>query len=181
MDQSRLRTLNRSLGDALGLSPHGEPEYKWFHAKDLTWDVLVDGNIVKLPQVPESLKDDGPSNTAPANRWVLAHWLPPQETKEQWEARFKGEIPYPRGGSYSVTDVILHRGVEPTEQLTSDVIGKVRALRNLSFAGIQSAIAEGREATRKEKDSYVSDAIDDRLPIPGHIPGQKDHVSFGGI
>lgn len=181
MDQSRLRLLNRALGDALGLNPHGEPEYKWFHAKDLTFDTLIGGRIASLPQVPESLKGDGPSHTASANRYVLAKWLPPYETKEQWDARTGGELPYPRGGSYNVTDIILRVGVEPTEQLTSDVIGKVRALRNLSFSGINSAIADGRAATRKEKDTFISDAIDDRIPIPGHIPGAKDHVSFGGI
>lgn len=181
MDQSGLRSLNRLLGYSLGLNPNGEPEYKWLHAKDLTFDLVIDGHTVALPQVPESLKGDGPSSTTPAHRYVLAKWTPTLESEDQWHRRFKGEMPYPRGGSYQVTDIILHVGVEPTEWLTNDVIGKVKALRELSVRGISEAMEAGRARTRKETDTFVSDAIDDRLPIPGHIPGKKDHVSFGGI
>lgn len=181
MDQSGLRFLNRLLGDSLGLSPAGEPEYKWFHAKDLLSEIVENGRIAVLPQVPESLKGDGPSMTAPAHRYVLAKWLPPQTTKEQWIAMFGDEIPYPRGGAYQATDIILHVGVEPTESLTNEVIGKVKAFRALSSQGIKDAMDAGRELSRKGTDAEISDRIADRLPHPGHVVGAKDNISFGGI
>lgn len=179
MDKSRLAQLNRSLGTALGMTPSGEPEYKWFHAKDLRSEIVEAGKIISLPQIPESLRGDGPSMTAPAHRYALAKWMPPQMPKEQWDAMFGGEIPYPRGGSYQATDIILHIGVEPTERLTDEVIGKVKAFRQLSAGDIKSAMDEGRAQTRRTTDAEISDRIADRIPYPGHVPGKKDNVSYG--
>jgi hypothetical protein len=174
--------LNQKLRDALGNAPSGDPKFKWIHAKDLTIRQRdTDGTWVDFPQLSETSTGDGNNPCAAAPRWVLATWMPPQHTLEQYRAMFGGSMPYPRNGRYVVTDIVLVRGAVPTEAVTDNVIGKEKARRRLVESQRREAISAGRDRVHMEGKRKAQDIISACFPAFKHAPGKKDHVSFGGI
>lgn len=178
MDKAYLESLNRKLRDALGVAPSGDALYRWSHARDLTYRRQSLTGYVDSPQLDEPSMGEGSNMDAPANRWALASWQPPQHTLAEYRMLFGDSMAYPRNGRYVVTDVILHRGVEPTEALTDHVIGKEKARRqSISPDFIQQAREKRRAEARSRNEAILLDA----RPAFEHAPGKKDGVSFGGV
>ena len=170
-----LKYLNQKLRDALGVSESGDPLYQWKHSRDLTVRMLEKGGYDDVPQ----LEDDGGVHFA--NKWAIAKWMPPMHTREQYRAAFGDSMPYPRNGRYTVTDTILPTGIEPTERVTDNVIGAEKFRRHLNEMQQMQHFEERRRKSDAEKSRISADILDDaQLPF-GHVPGAKDHVSFGGL
>lgn len=165
-----LKKLNDLLAFALGNNPKGEPLYKWAHSRDL-FALLPgrDGKIRPMRKIDE-------------DRWVITMWIPPLVTAEQWEEAFKGAAPYPRGGEYEVTDLLLHPGVEPTESVTQTVIGKIKAWRYATRHEIRQQRDDRAAYCQKSASDHATDIYRNQLPAFDGIPGKRGYnVSFGGV
>jgi hypothetical protein len=171
-----IKFLNRKLKDALGVSPAGDALFCWRHTGDLTVRQLEKDGYMDVPQI-----SDEADPMKPANRWAVAVWLPPMHTREQYRAAFGNSMPYPRNGRYTVTDIVLRVGQEPTEWMTDEVIGAEK-LRRYRTAVEQQRLFEDRRAKADADKRRVSSDIlmDAQLPFK-HVPGTKDNVSIGGL
>lgn len=169
-----IKYLNRKLRDALGVSESGEPLYQWKHSRDLTVRMLERCGYDDVPQLED---DDG---IRFANKWAIARWVPPVHTREQYRAAFGDSMPYPNNGRY-VADRIMPPGAEPTERMTDRAIGAEKFRRYLTEMQRQRCFEERRSKSDAEKSRISADILDDiKLPF-NHVPGAKDHVSFGGL
>ncbi len=171
-----IKLLNQKLRDTLGVSESGDAMFAWFHASNLTVRVLERGGYSDMPQL-----DNGEDAMKPANKWVIARWMPPSHTREQYRAAFGDSMPYPRNGRYTVTNIAMPEGVEPTERITDQAIAVEKIRRHFTEMQQMRAFEEGRNRAAAEKRRISADIMDDaKLPF-NHVPGAKDHVSIGGI
>lgn len=184
MDTHVLARLNRVLADpvtGLGRNPHGQPMYKWAHTRELQFPLALpsetrsQGGIFMLGshyQWTRQIEDD---------RWVLAVW-DGSWSEAQWNATFRGEVPWPRQGMYYASDIMLKPGVEPNDQATNDVLGKVRAKAPMTMKDFLEHAEAKVERAKRETEQIQSDYIDDVVTAFGNIPGKRGgSVSFGGI
>jgi hypothetical protein len=165
-----LKKLNDQLKFALGNNPKDEPLYRWTHTRDIfTMLPGRDGEIRPMRKIDE-------------DKWVIEMWTPPQLTVEQWEEAFKGVVPYPRGGEYEVTDIILHPGVEPSEGVTQTVIGTIKAWRHATRSEVKQLVDDRTTYCKKSASDHATDIYRNQLPAFDGIPGKRGYnVSYGGI
>lgn len=181
MDKDILKRLNRVLDDNLGRNPYGEPRYKWAHTRELMYPLArpderrTNGGLYVTGEHYEMTRQ------IEEDRWVVAVWEPSPD-EETWAAAFKGEVPWPRRGMYYVSDIMLRPGIEPNDQVTNDVLGKVKAKRALTFRDFLDHAEAKAEHMNKETERIQSDYIDDVVTAFGNIPGKRGgSVSFGGV
>ncbi len=181
MDKTVLARLNRSLEDHLGRNPHGQARYKWAHTRELLFPMVVHsdtrtkGGLYVVGQRYEMTRQ------IEEDRWVVAVWDSPQ-SREQWDATFRGEVPWPRQGMYYASDIMLLPGVEPNDLVTNDVLGKVKAKRTMTMLDFMEHAEAKVESRKRETERIQSDYIDDVVTAFGNIPGKRGgSVSFGGV
>lgn len=167
MDHSLLKKLNRRLGDLRGCNPHGQPVYKWFHSRDLTYPVKTQSGYEHWRQVEE-------------DRWLVAKWMPPMPRSE-WELQFP-DLGYPAQGIYYATDLILTPGMEPNDTITDQAAGMLKINEHKTMRDHLDDIERARERNDRAQRNRISDIIDNEWTAFNHVPGRRgDHVSFGGI
>ena len=165
-----IKRLNSLLADNAGRNPHGDPTFKWIHSRELLYPEQTGVDTFEYaPQI------DG-------DRWVLARWVAPP-SKAQWDAQFRGALPYPQRGEYVATDLALKPGMEPTEWVTQEALGMLQRARALNYRGHLRNLQEMHERSEKDRRRVISDCIDDAItafknPFPGRRGG---FLSFGGI
>lgn len=179
MNNLRIDSLNRLLRDYLG-GKLDLPLYKWMHSRDR--DLFcpmgrLDSTDPKasyemVPQVWDE-------------RWTLAMWQAPPSRLE-WEAQFKGQVPYPAQGYYVAVDTacdwILEQGYEPNERITQYVINLRRKELAMKEQGILESFQNATQRRAKEKEAAADDFLTNKWTAFSNVPGKRGgHVSFGGI
>lgn len=115
-------------------------------------------------------------------QWLICRLLPPEMEESEWLRVIGTAIPYPRNGTWApCNQFMLDRGDEPTEELTWEVIGLIRAQRRAHQRSEDNELeyAMARAEEKKKEDIYFD--IKDSAPAFNGIPGQKEHWSAGGI
>jgi hypothetical protein len=168
MSPQRLFELNRRLGDLRGRNPHGDPVYRWFHSKDLTYPARENDGIFRwVRQVDEDC-------------YLIGMWQPPP-SRETWKAQFP-DIGYPERGIYYATDKILRAGVEPSDGLTDQIAGLIKELGMKTMRDILDEFEMARERQDKRQEDLISDIVENSVTAFGNDPGKRGgSVSFGGI
>lgn len=148
MTHSTLAYLNRLLVDYLGKTPAGGPLFKWFHSRDPEMFIHVrlgsaGASYERMPMIWE-------------DRWVMGAWQAP-EPKDVWDAKYRGELPYPRRGYYvpcSIpSELLLQQGVEPNERITMYAIEARRDQLALRGDGILQTRRDQRAKKKAQKES----------------------------
>ena len=158
MSKTYVDRLNRTLADAFGIAPNGEPKFKWAHTRDVLFPLVTDGRVEMVRQMDEDY-------------WTIAAWEQP--TPAEWLALFESKVPYPSNGVHYVSDVRLPDGVEPTEAATQEVLRclrykteRVRTLRD-AIGHVDGIV----EAGEKRQDELVSDFVGNALCWETWVPG----------
>lgn len=185
-----IQRMNKRLGDALGMNPHGEPAYKWIWVN--TWMHFMQdqngyepkatetGLIVMAPKyIPRRMVPglDDP-NSPHRDRWHVGHWHDSGD-EYAWRQMFGSAALWSRFGHYSMTDIWSQQGQAPNQQTTDDLIVRVKQFRAMTVADARKKFAE--EATKQEydKDNLRLDIIGDAMTAFGNDPGKRSgSVSF---
>lgn len=183
MNKKLKRNCDSILREAFGVAFGGRQRYAWMKTTELTVPTphgmverRVDGSPLVVMEMQYELKPqvDGPE------RWVVARLMdPPSEAK--WYEAFGVHFPYPSRGYYVATEFAVKVGMEPTEELTRFIVSKLRENESLTLSQHEENFKSRIEHREKSLDNHRSDFIADAVPAFGNIPGQKNHVSFGGI
>jgi len=189
MTPKLLSKLNKMFGDALGRAPveYGDqPNYKWSQGKDLTFPMRVDRDFTKsnsglwLPhnkyKVFSQLRDEEDQR-----RWMVALWKEPP-SYDEWVRLYSTEIPYPTKGIYYVTSEMLRPGIEPTDEITQYLIGKIINHKGLTTTNFKNEMEEEQNCAERRKDELMDNILSDILPSHDAIPGKRGGcVTYGGI
>jgi hypothetical protein len=113
--------------------------------------------------------------------WVLAKWEAPISLDE-WLGRVGTTFPWPKHGEYHpIESTVLPAGREPDEELTLYTIYKLYQHLGMKWPDhLRDAVQELAQRDKADKGKW-SDIVDDMMPAFGNVPGERQHVSFGGI
>lgn len=163
------------MGDELGLTPYGEPRYKWVQAGDLTFpvkakDKWVVRNGLHVPEAQFEMRPQCPH--LDRRQWVLAMWLVPPSLF-QWKMQFGTEAGYQERGYFMATDCIRAVGKKPTENVTRGAIGAIKQVREMNLADFEAH--HEAKAAKNEKDtaSLYDDWLKDKMTAFGEVPGSR--------
>lgn len=181
MDSKLLDKLNHKLGLAFGFS-YDQPNFKWIWSDELT-TYMKDG--YRYGQSPSGLilasaEYKPVKQLEGEGRWVFAALMQPVGEGD-WTQRFGDSVPYPAKGYYIATSWACKVGVEPTEELTDEIIANQRINSRLSEKQHEDNFTQRIEKRTAEKNRRIDDIVHDAAPAFDNVPGQKNHVSFGGL
>lgn len=134
MFQEILKSLNKLLSDIGGLTPSGQPRYKWIHSSDLVIPIPDPNAELNAGWRPSSysglwVRDHpwkwlnyGESYT---NQWVICRW--DAFSPQQWVDIAGNMEGYPRNGLYSPGEFCTAPGALPTFSDTEKFVQAVKA------------------------------------------------------
>lgn len=177
MTDSDLKRYNRLLAEELGRAPHGWPLYKWVRPRELFY--LIEHAVDDLTPAGLHVIRNGykavswEQHIGPGWPWMIATWQDPG-TLQEWYAKYQDIIPYPPQGMYYPIDG-SQIPCDPTIEITSEVIRKVRGQLSESFETHLARIVAEHELRDEEAKAQSDERIDSDWPafncevvVPGH-------------
>lgn len=174
---SNVEILNRKFAECLG-TRGGQTWWAWKWAPDMVYE--------HRDQPGESFGRVSWARWI-GRSWVLCQFRPPEITRNEWDACYKGEIPFPERGRYVPHPEVRIEGREPDME---DTIFYIRTLA-MQFETPQEvqhkmSLERIQERSDRTKREFFDQAEEDFPAFwkngVGHEPGTRgSHVSFGGV
>lgn len=179
----KISKLNALLGRELGVTPYGDPVFKWEWSEDLFWPAYATGGMSEqvspsgIVLMVREYKRDRMSHKLD-HQWVITHWFP-VEVLYQWNENFPG-ADYPSRGYRIHTDFSMRRDQLPDLAQTEWLIGQIKHQRSQTFTEATNEFEAARDRADKARESAMRAEIRDSFtallnPIPGKRGGS---VSF---
>lgn len=182
-----LEKLNRRLGEALGVNPHGEPLYRWFDTN--TWEHWMK----KLDATREARTPSGLIVMEPVyvtrlmcpalpDRHIIGHWHDPGP-EFTWRQTHGTDQLWPARGYYVQTNFWTPEiGQEPTWSDSERFIQMARRHRSMTAQEDTNQHQEAIDKEEKAADTAVDEFLDDLLPTFSHVPGIRGgNVSYPSV
>lgn len=181
MTDSDIRRYNRILAQELGRHPNGsDPLFKWVRTRDLFY--LIEAPVDMRTPVGIHMTVNGYRKITWEERlgtgWIIASWQS-SGTEAQWKAQYGTVLPYPPQGMYFPIPN-SHIPCDPNEDITMEVVAKIRQPLDEGFESILRRCRDEAEAQEQQNRTNIEDMIDsdwpafDSQPMSKPYPKDKD-------
>lgn len=171
-----IQKLNEWIGQELGITPYGDPLYKWEWSNDVMWPAFATGKFKQhsteggllvmaneYVQLPQTDKRDC---------WMVTKWFGPDDLPD-WESQFPG-APYPSRGFRIFTDWYNDPGKNPSFEDTQKLIWALRSQRDMTQKELEADMEAEMSKKERAESSIADDAIEDCIPaFVNPTPGKR--------